>query len=369
MKEIDAFYNAVKNPSALAATIKKDKKIIGHLCSYTPEELIFAAGLHPMRLFPSKSDITLAEYHLQTYCCSFVRGMLEDSLSGRLDYLDGTVFPHACDSIQRLSDIWRMNGRYNFFADILLPAKLNTQSAGTYLVDVLLKFKKDLEAAFKETITDTDIQKSIKTFNLIRKNLSDLYLLQSVNPSLLKTNDLPTIIKGAMIMDRNQVAELLPAIVANLKKTESLETNPKRVVVSGSICDLPDIYTAIETAGGAVVDDDLCTGRRWFEGQIMEDQDPLTAIADRIIERVTCPAKHTSLTMRGENIVSLAKKNKADGVIFILLKFCDPHAFDYTYHKQCLDKENIKNMRLEIDDSQQNSEQLATRIETFMNMI
>ena len=51
-----------------------------------------------------------ADAHLQAYSCSLVRGALEDALAGRLDFLDGAmVFPHTCDSIQRLSDIWRMN--------------------------------------------------------------------------------------------------------------------------------------------------------------------------------------------------------------------------------------------------------------------
>jgi len=27
--------------------------------------------------------------------------------------------------------------------------------------------------------------------------------------------------------------------------------------------------------------------------------------------------------------------------VFLLLKFCDPHAFDYPYIKEMLDKENI----------------------------
>ena len=115
MQEIKIFHDAIKDIPAMALKIKAaNRKIIGHLCSYTPEEIIYAAGFHPLRLFSSKSDIVLAENHLQAYCCSLVRGVLEDSLSGKLDFIDGTVFPHTCDSIQRLSDIWRLNKKYNF---------------------------------------------------------------------------------------------------------------------------------------------------------------------------------------------------------------------------------------------------------------
>ncbi|MCK5838048.1 MAG: 2-hydroxyacyl-CoA dehydratase, partial [Desulfobacula sp.] len=241
MKEIKIFHDAAKDVSAIANKIKaKNKKIIGFLCSYSPEELIYAAGFHPMRLFSSKSDILLAENHLQAYCCSLVRGVLEDSLSGQLDFLDGTVFPHTCDSIQRLSDIWRMKGRYEFFADVVLPAKLNTQSARIYMVDVLTRFKKDLEAATGKKITDADLQESIKKFNLIRSNLSKIYALQSKNPGIIKGTDLYTIVKGSMMMDRDEVADLLPVIVGNLEKRDSPEKGGKRIVISGSICDSPD---------------------------------------------------------------------------------------------------------------------------------
>lgn len=370
MKEIDMFKDAVKDVSAIAAGIKKNqKKIIGYLCSYAPEELIYAAGFHPLRLFSSKSDIVLAESHLQAYCCSMVRGVLEDSLSGRLDFLDGTVFPHTCDSIQRMSDIWRMKGKYEFFADVVLPAKLNTQSARVYMVDVLETFKKDLETAAGKEITDIDLQNSIKTFNLIRKNLSAIYALQSQKPGIIKGNDLSAIVKGAMIMDRDTVAALLPVIVTNLEKMDTPEKKGKRIVISGSICDSPAIYSAIEDAGGIIVGDDLCTGQRWFEGNILDHENPMASIADRYMDRMICPAKHISPVARGENIVSLAKKNRASGVIFMLLKFCDPHAFDYPYLKEYLDREGIKNLLIEMDDQQQNIGQLSTRFETFVHMI
>ncbi|MCP4671457.1 MAG: 2-hydroxyacyl-CoA dehydratase, partial [Desulfobacula sp.] len=193
MQEIQNFHKAIQDTHSLASRIKaKNKKIIGHLCSYTPEEIIHAAGFHPLRLFSSKSDIVLAENHLQAYCCSLVRGVLEDSLAGRLDFLDGTVFPHTCDSIQRLSDIWRMNKKYNFFADVVLPVKLNTQSAKTYMIDVLNKFKNELEAATGKKITNDDLNTSIATFNKIRENLSEIYELQSLQPGIIKGSDLYT---------------------------------------------------------------------------------------------------------------------------------------------------------------------------------
>ena len=42
------------------------------------------------------------------------------------------------------------------------------------------------------------------------------------------------------------------------------------------------------------------------------------------------------------------KESRAEGVIFLYLKFCDPHAFDYPYIKTMLDDQGIPNLLLEI---------------------
>jgi len=370
IKELKPFYTAVDDPAASAAAVKADNRpVIGYLCSYAPEELISAAGCHPMRLFSSKSDISLAENHLQAYCCSLIRGILEDGLAGRLDYLDGTVFPHTCDSIQRLSDIWRMNMDQAFFADVVMPAKLTTDSARDYMKTVLAKFKADLEAYSGNPITEDNLKAAIALFNRIRSNLNCIYTMKAQTPGILSGKDLFAVIKAAMIMDRKALDICLENLVLALKTAKPPKTTPKRIILSGSICDMPDLYTLIEAAGGAVVGDDLCSGQRWFEGQIPEDISPMDGLTARYTDRVVCPAKHSGNTVRGEALVSLARERQADGVVFTLLKFCDPHAFDYPYLKEFLDQETIPALHLEMDDQQINSGQMATRLETFIQML
>ncbi|MFN2437417.1 MAG: 2-hydroxyacyl-CoA dehydratase, partial [Desulfotignum sp.] len=47
----------------------------------------------------------------------------------------------------------------------------------------------------------------------------------------------------------------------------------------------------------------------------------------RYAQRLVCPAKHRGLHTRAQHLVDQARQVKADGVVFVLLKFCDPHAF------------------------------------------
>ena len=366
------FYDAVNHP-ATAGPAPGTRKTIGYLCSYAPEELIFAAGCHPMRLFSSKSDIQLSENHLQSYCCSLVRGILEDGLAGRLECLDGIVFPHTCDSIQRLSDIFRLNIKISFFADVVLPVNLTSQASKDYMGQVLDKFKSDLETWTGIPITAPRLAASIALFNRIRKSLARIYDIKSQTPAIINGKDLYTVIKASMLMDREVLADRLDTLIQTLESQSASPTlspaSPKRLILSGSVCDMPDLYTLIEGAGAAVVGDDLCSGQRWFEGLVPEDIPPMAGLTARYTERIICPAKHSGTRARSKALIHRVREKKADGVVFTLLKFCDPHAFDYPYLTEELDRAGVRHLLLEMDDSQDSTGQMATRLETFIHMI
>ena len=373
MKQLDECREILADPYGYAERLKakSGKKIVGTFCTYAPEEIIFAAGAHPIRLFGTGEKIHLAEAHLQSYCCSLVRGALEDALGNRLSFLDGVVFPHTCDSIQRLSDIWRLNIGQGFHLDLVLPVKLNTESARQYLVDVLNRFREDLGEKLGVAITDDDLRAAIALYNRIRGALTQIHKLAGDRPGILKGSDLYALTRAAMIMDRTRLATLLEEVVSELEKApvEGSGAKRKRIILSGGVCNHPDIYSVIEEAGGAVVGDDLCTGSRYFTGLIDEKADPVTALAERLLERVVCPAKHGGLTGRADHLVRLAREKGAQGVVFFLLKFCDPHAFDYPYLKEALDREGISSMVIEVEDRLPADGQLRTRFEAFVEMI
>ena len=373
MKQLVECSEALADPYGYAERLKAEsrRKIVGTFCSYAPEEIIVAAGAHPLRLFGTGEKIRLAEAHLQSYCCPLVRGALEDALSDRLAFLDGVVFPHTCDSIQRLSDIWRLNIAHGFHLDLVLPVKLDTPSARRYFVDVLIRFREELGAKLGITITDADLRAAIGLYNRIRGALTRIYKLSGDRPGILKGSDLYTLTRASMIMDRRRLAPLLEGVISELERAPGgeAETERKRIFLSGGVCNHPDIYTVIEDAGGLVVGDDLCTGSRSFDGLIDAKAEPVAAIAERLLERVVCPAKHAGLTGRADHLVRLTREKRAQGVVFFLLKFCDPHAFDYPYLKEALDREGIPSIAVEVEDRLPADGQLRTRFEAFIEMI
>ena len=80
--------------------------VVGVFPMYYPAELIWAAGAHPWEMWGNAAPVSKAEAHLQSYSCSLVRSNLEALLDGRLELLDGVVFPRKCDSVQNLATIW-----------------------------------------------------------------------------------------------------------------------------------------------------------------------------------------------------------------------------------------------------------------------
>ncbi|MGD9210686.1 MAG: 2-hydroxyacyl-CoA dehydratase family protein, partial [Desulfobacteraceae bacterium] len=313
-------------------------QVIGYLCSYVPEEIITATGALPYRILPDPNPfIVKADAHLQTFCCGMARGVLEEALAGELNFLNGVVFPHTCDSIQRLSDIWRINIDFAFHTDFLVPAKLNTKSSHDYLKNIFLKFKAQIESYTGTQITNERLESAVRAHNTLRHLLGRLYALSTRHPKVMNTKDVYALFKAAMAMDRFELVsfleELLPELEKNTQENSSLK---KRLVLSGTTCNLPDIYSLLSFCGADVVWDDLCTGMRYFEGMVAEDKDIIEAIADRYISRSICPAKHAGITRRGEYLVKAVEQNQADGVIFLRLKFCDPHAFDYPYLRDML---------------------------------
>jgi benzoyl-CoA reductase subunit C len=372
MQVLKQFHDIANDPIGYARSWKAETQssVVGYFCSYAPEEIIWAAGALPYRILGAGGSISRADGHLQAYSCSLVRGALDDALTGKLDFLDGTVFPHTCDSIQRLSDIWRLNAGLSLHLDLVLPVKLNTKSAEDYMQAVIRKFHRDLETGLGVEITPQKLSKAVQTFNQIRTALQRIYEIRRDQCGTMSSRDLHAIVKASMVMDRNALAESLSAVVDQLQtQNPESDTSEKRLVLTGGICSMPEIYQPIEDAGGTVVWDDFCTGSRYFEGTVDPEGNLLNSIGQRYFNRIICPAKHRDCFSRGDSLLKMVENTRAQGVIFVILKFCDPHAFDFPYIKELLDRAGIPSMLLEIEDQQTSEEQLRTRLEAFIELL
>lgn len=369
-KIIERFNEVASAPYTYLKKLKEDtgKKMIGSTCVFTPEEIILAAGAHPFRISGQSYNLSNADAHLQAYSCSMVRSMLEDGFSDDLDFADGVVFPHTCDSIQRLSDIWRLNLKTLHF-DVLLPVKLDSPLSKEYFVKVLERFAGDIEKALNVEITESDLREAIILMNETRRLLEKIYNLRSQNPAIIMGSEMSAIVKSSMVMEKREFVKLLDELIQIIENTEYKSGNVKRILISGSICSHPDIYKIVENKGAAVVWDDLCSGSRYFEGLVNENDEPYRAIAERFTERYVCPAKHLGVDFQIKNLKKIIEMHKIDGILFMLLKFCEPFAFDYPDIKKELEDMEIPFLLVEMDRHNEVDEQMRTRIDTILEIL
>lgn len=345
------------------------KKILGYFCTNTPEEIIHAAGFLPVRILSSPTTISLAAKHLQSYSCSLVQSSLEAALRGDLNFLDGTVFPHTCDSIQRLSDIWSENIRFSFHWDVVLPVKLHTESARTYLIQELVRFRKGLEEFAGRPIADEDLKKSISLFNQNRTLLRELYRRRIVEPERFTAGEILSLVQGSTFMPKEEFNPKLKSLLEAPVSAHKTADHKLRLFIAGSVCNQAQVFDLFDDSGAAVVGDDLCTGWRYFSEDVSSNGSPVEALAGRLIRRVPCPCKHNPELDRGDDLLQRVQEARAQGVIFLLLKFCDPHAFDYPYLKDRLAAKKIPSLLLEIEPGSMPLGALETRLKAFIETL
>jgi len=355
---------------------------MGYFCTYVPEEIIHAAGVVPLRIRSGDQTPSRADAHLQSYTCALCRSALDQALRGDLGFLHGVVFPHTCDTIQALTDIWRMSFPGLYVETIVQPVRLSSPSTRPYLIAELQRFRHSLEELIGQEISDQAISASIELYNEKRRLLARLYDLRD----RLTAPELFAATGAGFIMPPQDYNQLLGELVELLAEegVSILPSLPGRgwgrvdphqpgfkgpgLVLVGAVLDDPAILTIVEELGARIVGDDLCTGSRYFAQPVETDGDPIAALADRYLNRRPCPAKYHPDYEPGEHLLKLVSDSQADGVVFILEKFCDPHAFDYAMVKEKLDAAAVPHLRLEIEHVPALG-QWRTRLQAFLEMI
>ncbi len=344
-------------------------KILGYFCTNTPEEIIHAAGFLPVRILGSPTTVSLAAKHLQSYSCSLVQSSLEAALRGDLNFLDGTVFPHTCDSIQRLSDIWSGNTHFSFHWDVVLPVKLHTESARAYLIQELDRFRKGLENFSGHPLADADLKQSISLFNHNRALLRELYRLRIAESERFTAGEILSIVQCATFMPKEEFNPKLKKLLGAPRIPQIASEHKLRLFIAGSVCNHAPVFDLFDNSGASVVGDDLCLGWRYFSEDAAVNGSPVEALADRLIRRVPCPCKHNPELDRGDDLLQRVEEARAQGVVFLLLKFCDPHAFDYPYLKDRLAQKKIPSLLLEIEPGSMPLGALDTRLKAFIETL
>lgn len=200
-----------------------------------------------------------------------------------------------------------------------------------------------------------------------------MFEIHTSHPEMISSRQAYTIIKAAMYMDKEdhsqRLRDLMKEMEPILAKAAVQVSSKVRLVISGGVWEPPEIMDLIEESGGVVVGDDLLTGNRYLGPDAVEEGDPLEALADRQLGKIPFGGYDNPETERRCFLVDLVQRSKAQGMIFLHLKFCEPENYDYNDMREALDLAGIPNMRIETEFTNLSLGQIRTRLEAFIEMI
>jgi benzoyl-CoA reductase subunit C len=342
-------------------------KVVGYLCAYVPEEIIYAAGMLPVRVFGSHEPQDVTEPHIPSFYCAYCRDCLAQALLGRYDYLDGLVIGHSCFHIMQTFNSWRRHVPLSFDYHLFVPQHVRSPRAKPCLTDVLAEFKEALEQWCGQPITESALDNAINTYNTNRSLLHQLYETRKEPAPALSGAEAMQIVLSSQLMDKKENNLLLGQALRELPSTDG-NTDLPRLMVVGSENNDAGLLRLTESLGARVVVDDHCTGSRYFWNQVIPSANRLEAIAARYIDRVPCPQKDLVEKERLAHILRLAQEYGVDGAVLIQEKFCDPHGFDMPQIQSLLKENGIPSLTLEVDITTP-AGQFRTRLEAFLEML
>jgi benzoyl-CoA reductase/2-hydroxyglutaryl-CoA dehydratase subunit BcrC/BadD/HgdB len=118
-----------------------------------------------------------------------------------------------------------------------------------------------------------------------------------------------------------------------------------------------------------VCDDVAAESRQYRTDAPAEGESALDRLASKFCAMDNCSVLYDVEKKRVTKIVEDAKAAKAQGVLVLMTKFCDPEEFDYPLIKRACDQAQIPCVLIEIDRQMVNYEQARTAIETFKDLL
>lgn len=362
--------------SQIAQEKKAGKKIVGTLCLFVPDEIIFAADADRVILCGGKNDtVSIAEQYLPRNICPLVKSsfgsIVNDGCSGvrscsHFSLVDMVVAENTCDSKKKM---YELLGDYIPTYVLDLPQRPDSPEAIKYFLGELNRFKDIIEQLTGNKVTDEQLKKEIKSHNETRQLLHRFYDLRKADPPLISGLDILKVMQKQYFLSPEEFKKSLLTLIDEVEQVKVDWPHKPRIMISG--CPMAGgntkVSEIIESRGGVIVVEESCTGTRSFWDLVDENKDPMIALADRYI-KIPCSCM-TPNDRRIDNILKLANEFKVDGVMYYTLQFCHGYNIEKYKVQQALKKAGIPMLSIETDYSGSDIEQIGLRVDAFMEML
>ncbi len=320
------------------------RRAMGFMPIYVPREIIHAAGMLPVGIMGADMEIIRGDAYYQSYICHIPRSTVELGVSGRLDALDGMIFPSICDVIRNLSGMWKLMfpDRYSKYLD--LPQNFSGDMGAQFYRAELATLAGDLGRLAGQEISNDALLESIRLYNRNRELVVGLYALRTEQPWQVPTVELYLLLRAGNILPVEEHNTMLEAYREEVNNLARPQMDNSRIVLTGAFCEQPPLglIRTIERSGCYIVQDDFVLGARWIDGPVAEEGDGLDNLVDAYMRHSPANASvYIHDGVKGAALVEQCQNCGGEGVIFCAASFCDPALLEQPMLQTAAEKAGI----------------------------
>ncbi len=354
----------------LDAALAAGRKAVGVMPYFCPEELVYAAGMLPFGLWGAEMQANESKRYYPAFICSLLHTALELGLRGALDGLSAVMVPICCDSLKGFGANWKYGvGERIPVIDVAWAENRKIAAGVEFTRSQFRKILGQLEAIAGRRVSDADVAAAVAVYNENRKALRAFSAAAAERPEAVSPADRCAVIKAGYFMDRAAHTELVAALTEALNALPAQPWRGLRVVTTGILADSPALLQILADNAVAVADDQIAQESGFFRTDTPVTDDPVLGLAQRLGQLEGCSVLFDPGKQRGKELVRLAKDAKADGILWVMTKFCDPEEYDYVPVKRMADAAGIPLLAVEVDQQMVNYEQARSAVEAFAEML
>ncbi len=348
--------------------------VAGIYCGYAPMEVIKAHGLVPAILCAfSNAMISPAEETLPANLCPLIKSSYGFILKDTCPFYsisDAVIAETTCDGKKKMFELISER-KPTFVMD--LPQLADEPEAIDHWTVMVRKLQRFLERTFGASAGDEKIEAAIHDSNQKARLMRRVFEYTAMEPPVVGWQELYEIFFLAQVASGSDMEAILQDPLRELEaRAKNGYSHGKpgspRILVTGCPVagDSAKVLKIIEELGGVIVALDACTGMKPFMGEIEENTaDPVRAIAERYL-KIPCSCM-TPNTRRLTEMDKLILQFRPDAVIDVVLHACHSYNIEsYKIGNHVETEHGIKFMKIITDYSQNDMEQLRTRIEALL---
>ena len=352
-------------------------RIVGYLCSYTPLEIIDAAGASSVALCGTSDEvIPEAERVLPANLCPLIKSTYGFAYSQKCPFTyfsDMIIGETTCDGKKKMFELL---GELKPVHVLHLPQSRERAYEREGWHEECRLLKERLEELYGITITDDDLREAARRRNRLRAAQLKMFELQAQQPPVMGGVELmSTMFAGTFNFDLENFTAQVEQKAADRQIAYEAGERPvgadaKRILITG--CPVGGVINkigrTIENNGGTVVCMDDCSGERTCRMMVdAEADDILGAIADRYLD-INCSVM-TPNDGRMDNTLAMCEKYHVDGVIESVLTACHTFNVESAKMQSAVEGAGIPYMKIETDYSAGDQGQIDTRIAAFIETL